>query len=292
MKQHKEAKISYLAAHLTTIVSVTLVLLIIGTIALVSIGAAGESRRLREKIELSVVMADSVGNGRAAEVCDYISGQPYARQPRLVTKEEALKVWADETGEDLEATFGVNPLSPEVTFGVAAEYASPKGMDAISDQLMKLPGVETVAAPDASMVEQMNRNIERLTMILGGIALVLIAISFVLINNTVHLSIYSRRFTIHTMQLVGATNGFIRRPFVRGSTVSGIVAGAIASGVLAATLACAPGLGLSEVAAAIPWEVFGITAASLVLIGALMCALAASIATTRYLRKDYDQLFR
>ncbi len=292
MKQQKEVKISYFAAHLTTVVSVTLVLLIIGMITLVSLGAAGESRRLREKIELSVVMADTVGNDRAARVCALVEKQPYARNVRLITKEEALKAWTEETGEDLEQVFGVNPLSPEITFSVAAEYASPGKLAGIAAGLRKVEGVEDVAAPDATMVENMHQNIERLTMILGGIALVLIVISFVLINNTVHLSIYSRRFTIHTMQLVGATNGFIRRPFVRVNTLSGVLAGLIASGVLATALAAAPGMGLADVTAAIPWEYFCITAGGLILAGALLCMIASSIATTRYLHKDYDQLFR
>ncbi len=292
MKQHKEVNISYFAAHMTTVVSVTLVLLIIGTIALVTLGAAGESRRLREKIELSVVMADTVANDRAAQVCSYISQQPYAHGARLITKEEALKAWADETGEDLEETFGVNPLSPEVTFGVTADYASPAGLSKISTELRKMDGVEEVATPDATMVESMNQNLRRLSMIMGGIAIVLVIISFILINNTVHLAIYSRRFTIHTMQLVGATNGFIRRPFVWSNTLAGIISGVIASGLLAAVLATAPEMGLAEVAAAIPWPAFGITAAGLVLVGILLCMTASTLATNKYLRKDYDKLFR
>lgn len=291
MKHQKEVKISYLAAHLTTIVSVTLVLLIVGTITLVSLGAAAESRRLREKIELSVVLADSVGNDRARDVYDYVASRPYARSPRLITKEEALAEWTRDTGEDLEATFGVNPLSPEVTFGVAADYASPDRMTAIADSLSRVPGVESVAAPDASMVESMNRNIERLSVILGAIALVMIVISFVLINNTVHLSTYSRRFTIHTMQLVGATDGFIRRPFIRGSMLSGLTAGLIASALLAGGMLSAPELGMGPIADAIGWGAFGITAGALVVIGTLLCAIASSVATTRYLHKDYDQLF-
>lgn len=292
MKQQKEVKISYFAAHMTTVVSVTLVLLIIGTITLVTLGAAGESRRLREKIELSVIMADTIANDRAVQVCSYLSAQPYSHDVRLITKEEALKAWTEDTGEDLEQTFGVNPLSPEVTFGVNAAYASPDSLKSISARLRKVEGVEEVATPDASMVESMNRNLERLSMILGGIAIVLIIISFILINNTVHLAIYSRRFTIHTMQLVGATNGFIRRPFVWSNTLAGIISGVIASGLLAAVLGTAPEMGLSEVAAAIPWPMMGITAAGLIVIGVLLCMTASTLATNKYLRKDYDRLFR
>ena len=106
-----------------------------------------------------------------------------------------------------------------------------------------MPGVESVVLPDSAMVESMNRNIERLSIVLGAIALVLVIISFVLINNTVHLAIYARRFTIHTMQLVGATNGFIRRPFVNDNMISGLLAGLVSSCLLGLSLIAAPGQG-------------------------------------------------
>lgn len=110
MKNNKEVKISYWAAHLTTIVSVTLVLIIIGIIALISIGAADETRRLREKLEVNVVMADTVPDSVADALSKQIKDYPYALSVGVVTKEDALKNWQAETGEDLESLFGVNPL--------------------------------------------------------------------------------------------------------------------------------------------------------------------------------------
>ncbi len=292
MKDNKEAKISYWAAHLTTIVSVTLVMLIIGVIALLSLAAARETTRLKEKIELSVVMADTVSDASAERLCTLVGRQPYVIDPHLITRRQALENWEAETGENLETTFGVNPLSPEISFRVAARYSSPENIAKVVAALKALPGVEDVAAPDASMVQTMNANIERLTIVLGSIALVLLVISFVLIHNTVHLSIHSRRFTIHTMQLVGATNGFIRGPFLLNNVYCGLISGLIASGLLACVLVAAPRLGVPEVAAALSWEEFAIVAAGLILVGALLCMLAAAWATTRFLHRDYGQLIR
>lgn len=292
MKNNKEVKISYWAAHLTTIVSVTLVLIIIGIIALISISAANETRRLRERLEVSVVMNDSVSDARAAEIAKTFQSAPYSHSVKVITKKEALQNWKNDTGEDLETLFGVNPLSPEVAFSLKAEYSSRARLDSIGKLAADIPGVESVALPDSVMVENMNRNIERFAIILGAIALVMVIISFVLINNTVHLAIYARRFTIHTMQLVGATNGFIRSPFVLNNMLSGLVAGLIAAGVLAVAICAAPGAGFEDITDYVNWQVCGIVATGMVVIGVLLCGIAAWIATSRYLDKDYDELFK
>lgn len=173
-----------------------------------------------------------------------------------------------------------------------SDYASPDSLSKIEKQLKNEPGVEGIALPDSTLVEAMNRNIERFTMILGAIALIMIVISFVLINNTVHLAIYARRFTIHTMQLVGATNAFIRRPFVNNNMLSGFLAGCIASCLICAAVVAAPQAGLSNVTDYIGWNIIGLLIVSLILMGVLLCGLAAWIATSHYLKQDYDELFR
>lgn len=292
MKHNKEVKISYWAAHLTTVVSVTLVLILIGIIALITISASKETHRLREKLEVNLVMADSVSNTHTDAVAKDIALKEYALSVAVITKEEALASWKADTGEDLETLFGVNPLSPEITFTVKADYSSEKELQKIGKELKSIAGVADIALPDAAMVDNMNRNIERFSIILGAIALVMIIISFVLINNTVHLAIYARRFTIHTMQLVGATNSFIRKPFVVNNMLSGFIAGIISAAILAAALTAAPKAGFDDIADYISWETYGIVAAGMVIIGMLICAIAAWIATSRYLGKDYGELFK
>ncbi|MDE6682006.1 MAG: permease-like cell division protein FtsX [Muribaculaceae bacterium] len=292
MKENKEVKISYLAAHFTTIISVTLVLVLVGIIAMVWIGADKETRRMRERIELSVIMQDSISNEAARKLETEIKSQPYALKTTFISKEEAMKQWKQDTGEDLEAVFGVNPLSPEIGFTIKADYSSPREIESIRKSLSKMPGVADVSVPETDTVEAINRSVSRLTALLGGIAIVMLIISFVLINNTVHLTIYSRRFTIHTMQLVGATNGYIRRPVVNNNLLCGLVAGVIASALIAIALALAPQAGFHELSNVIGWMEFGVVAGGITLVGMIICALAAWSSTARYLGKDYDELFK
>jgi len=292
MKENKEVKISYLTAHLTTIVSVTLVLLIIGIIAFISIGTAGETRRIRQQVELTAVMADSVSDVDASALAKKLRTEPFINTVTFVSRQQAVDNWKKDTGEDLEALFGVNILSPEISFTLKADYSSPATMADIQKKVAAMPGVETVATPDVKMLETMHSNIERLTLVLGVIALVMLAISIVLINNTIHLSIYSRRFTIHTMQLVGATNGFIRRPFVVNNMLSGMVAGLIAAGILAGVIVLASNSGFEDLQSWLTWPVFGCVSAGIVLLGMLVCAVAAWAASNRFLRKEYGELFK
>ncbi len=292
MKENKEVKISYLAAHLTTIISVTLVLVLVGIIAMVWIGADKETRRMREKIELSVIMQDSVSNEAAKLIEEKIKSEPYSLQTTFISKEDAMKQWKKDTGEDLEEVFGVNPLSPEISFTLKADYSSSQQIAQIRSSLAKMEGVEDVSVPETDTVEAINKSVSRLTALLGGIAIIMLVISFVLINNTVHLTIYSRRFTIHTMQLVGATNGYIRRPVVFNNLMCGLIAGLIASGLIAVGLALAPRAGFHELSNVIGWLEFGMVAGGITLVGMVICSFAAWSSTARYLGKDYDELFK
>lgn len=292
MKGESDVKISYWAAHLTTTVSVTLVLLLVGIITLITLSSEKESRNLRERLEVSLVMKDSVSDAYAQKVALLLDETPFALEATYIGKQQALNDWKNETGEDLETLFGVNPLSPEVSFRVKAAYSAPDSLRKINEKLQDLPGVAEVVMPDSEMVEAMNSNIQSLAIILALVAFVMVIISFVLINNTVHLTIYARRFTIHTMQLVGATNGFIRRPFITNNLIAGLVAGLIASAILAVSLAAAPHMGWNDVAHYISWWLYACVAGGMLIFGPLICSIAAAVATSRYLRKDYNELIR
>lgn len=292
MKEEKEFKISFMAGHATTIVSVTLVLLLAGIIAMISIGARRETRKMRESVELSVIMNDAVTDSAAAGSLAVLKTYPYVKDARLITRREALEQWKEETGEDLEAVFGVNPLSPEIEFTLPERYSNPDSIKMIVAHIAGLNGVEEVATPDSEMIESMNHNIESMSIILGISALVMLIISYVLISNTVRLTIYSRRFTIHTMQLVGATEGFISRPVVVNNMLAGIISGVIAAGVMAIALAAAPHYTGLEFGDFIGWTDYAWISIGLIAGGAFICALAALLATRHYLHKDYSELFK
>ena len=292
MKPQKEVKISSWAAHTTTGVSVTLALLTLGLISLIWIAAESESRRMMEKIEISVVMDDNVGDDRALAICDAIANTRFAQNVRYISRQRALENWKETTGEDLEHVFGVNPLSPEVTFTVAAEYSTVAGIESIKKSVSAVDGVAEVGAPDSRIIETMNSNIKKLTIGFIVVAVIMLLISFVLISNTVRLSIYSKRFTIHTMQLVGATDGFIRRPFIATNALVGVVSGLLAGGLLSAALAAGGRLGFEQINSLIDWKWMGIVDFGLIAGGALICALAALLATTHHLHQDYSELFK
>lgn len=292
MKPQKEVKVSGWAAHTTTGVSVTLALLTLGLISMIWIAAASESRRMMEKIEISVVMTDNVGDERAMSICEAISKTKFALNVRYISRQQALENWKEATGEDLEHVFGVNPLSPEVAFTVAAEYSTVGGIASIKKSLSAIDGVAEVGTPDSRLIETMNSNLRRLTIGFIVIALIMLVISFVLINNTVRLAIYSKRFIIHTMQLVGATDGFIRRPFIATNAVVGAVSGLISGGLLSSVLAASERMGIEYINSLIDWKLMLLIDVGLITGGVVICALAALIATTHHLHQDYSELFK
>lgn len=292
MKKNKEVKISYLAAHLTTIISVTLLLLIVGCIGLMAVAARNTAREVKQLQQVSIVTQDTVSNEQAALLVNYIRQQPYAIEPKLVTKEEALKEWSDRTGDDLMEVAGYNFLSPEVTFRLKEEYTSPKELDNIRKSLSQRPDVLEVVTPDSETTKGMDNFFSHAFIVLGIIALVMILISCVLINNTVLLTIYSRRFTIHTMQLVGATNSFIRRPFILNNILSGLIAATVASMILTGSLAFLHDTEFPELYTYVNHGGILLVVGCLFATGILVCGLSALGATTRYLRRDYDELIK
>lgn len=292
MKEEKEFKISYLAGHATTIISVTLVLLLVGIIAVISIGAERETRKIRESVEISVIMQDAVTDSAANVALNVIKKYPFVKSPRLITSQEAMNQWISDTGENLEEIFGVNPLSPEIEFTIPERYANPDSIKMITEKVGKTEGVAEVAPPDAEMVDAMNHNIEAMSIVLGVIAIVMLVVSFILINNTVRLTIYSRRFTIHTMQLVGATGGFISRPVVGNNMLAGVISGLLASGVILLAMIATPGYAGISLDDFISWMDYVWISIGLVVGGALICAAASWMATKRYLHRDYTELFK
>lgn len=290
--KEKEFKISYFASYATTIVSVTLVLLLVGIIVMISVAARRETRRLRESVELSAIMADHISDLQAASTADSLRKMPFVATTELITKEKAMKQWKEDTGEDLEEVFGVNPLSPEVEFSLKEEYTNADSLKKVVAQVKKLYGVTDVASPDSEMIEAMNSNIEALSVVLGTIAIVMIVISYILIRNTVKLTIYSRRFLIHTMQLVGATDGFISRPVVLRNMLAGLIAGLIAAAVIAVSLAAAPKDYIADLSSYIGWGEYAAISGGIIAGGTLIAGFAAWISTRHYLRKDYGALVR
>lgn len=279
------------AENLTTLVSVSLLLLIAGIAGILALAGSNESARLRESLELTLVMRDSVTDARAAALAADLRAKPYVAEATVVTRDRALDQWQQATGDDLRALYGVNPLSPEVTLRLRAGYSSPQQIRILSAALERMPEVEGVAQPQAELVDGMNRTLHRIIWGLAALCAGMVVISLVLINNMVHLGIYSRRFAIRTMQLVGATDAFVRRPFLVRHALIGLCAAALASTLLVAlVLAATPVTGMN-MQQLLPWSDIALIVVCLLCFGTGMCTAAAWFSTRRHLRARTGDLF-
>ncbi len=288
-KPNKKSRISFFHSDTTTVMSVALVLLLLGIVAFLGLAAKQVTSNLKENIGFDVVVKENATEAEVNQLKQMWNNAAYMSSVKYVSREDALKEWERETGEDLMEVLGVNPLSAEFEVKVKAAYANTDSLNKIEYQLKQVPGIESVQM-HKDVVDTINHNIKNVALILIAVAVVLLIISVALINNTVRLTVYSRRFLIHTMKLVGAKPSFIRRPIVVSNAVNGIIASIIAmvllSGVLYYLIEFEAGWGslISLVDVAV---VYGM----LLAVGAVICALAAMFAANRFIALDYDELF-
>lgn len=286
-------KISYFSANVTAVISVALVLLLLGIVAVIGVGANGLSEKIKENIGFDISMKEDATEHQIAALRRDIAAAPFTARLKYVSKEDALEVWRQETGEDLMAVLGFNPLTAEIEVHVRSNYSDVASIDRIAAGLkQKYTAIESVTTHREN-IEAINRTLTQTALVLGVAAAAMLIISLALINNTVRMTIYSKRFLIHTMKLVGATPGFIRRPIVVSCMINGIIAAFVAVGLLSALLYY---LGLDSLAGeavreAVPIEAVGATAAAMVVLGALLCCATAFFAANKYIRLDYDRLF-
>ena len=286
-------KISYFSANVTAVISVALVLLLLGIVAVIGVGANGLSEKIKENIGFDISMKEDATEHQIAALRRDIAAAPFTAQMKYVSKDDALEVWREETGEDLMAVLGFNPLTAEIEVHVRSNYSDVASIDRIAAGLkQKYTAIESVTTHREN-IEAINRTLTQTALVLGVAAAAMLIISLALINNTVRMTIYSKRFLIHTMKLVGATPGFIRRPIVVSCMINGIIAAFVAVGLLSALLYY---LGLDSLAGeavreAVPIEAVGATAAAMVVLGALLCCATAFFAANKYIRLDYDRLF-
>ena len=272
------------STQLTATVSVALVLVILGLTALLGLAARSVSHDIRQQVGFVVVMADGTSESQVASMRNYWRKAPYVANVRYSSAEEVMARWQELAGDDgpEKALLGVNPFSPEFEVSVTAAYSNPDSLKAVTDAVRRLPGVGDVQL-HSDLIKAVNNTMHSLT-------LVLLIVSFVLINNTVRLTIYSRRFLIHTMKLVGATPGFIRRPFVVSNILQGLIAAAVASTVLGGLLWYLTTVD-PEVMRAVGVDGLIAVLAALFVLGAAICGLSALLSANKYLRADYDEMF-
>ncbi len=290
MSKEKKSKISYFQSNFTSTISVALVLLLLGIIAFLGILANTFSKELKENIGFSVVLQSETTPEQVAAMDKMWKASPYVSDVKFISKEAALQNWQAETGENLVELFGVNPLNAEYEVYVKAEYANLDSLQVIERQLKTITFVDEIAM-HKSEVDAANRNISNVALVLFVIAVLLMLISFVLINNTVRLTVYSRRFLIHTMKLVGAKPGFIRRPFVISNMLNGLIAAFVSMLFLLGVYLFLLNIDEALVVSFSALEIVAVFA-GLIVLGVLICGLAAFLAADKYIRLSYDDLFK
>ncbi|MBO5298344.1 MAG: permease-like cell division protein FtsX [Candidatus Homeothermus sp.] len=290
MEKKGKKGISTFSAQITSTVSVALVLLLLGIISMLGIAARSITTEIRENMGFSVIFSDTATVNNVNSLKKHFSTSPGVSGIIYFSPEDALQKWQEETGEDLVKVLGINPLPGELEVKVKARYASTDSINSMIAPLKKLPYVSEISV-HSDMVDSINHNIKSIALILTIVAAALLFISFALINNTVRLTVYSRRFLIHTMKLVGATGGFIRRPIINSNMLSGLVAAIIADLLLAGALFYLHSAD-KVIAAALPWEEAAWVFAGIIVIGIAICSIASLFAINKYLRSDYDDMFK
>lgn len=288
-KKHKPL-ISTFSTHFTSTISVAMVLLVLGVVVLMGVAVRNVVRDIRENLGFDVVLWYGSPEEDVARYQATFKTAPYVASYEYVSVDNALDEWSEMTGEDLRELGDEEIFGPTFRVKVREAYANNDSLQALSKAIAADDAVDEVIAR-ADMIDDINHNIKSITIVLSVVALALLLISIVLINNTIRLSIYAHRFTIHTMKLVGATPGFIRRPFVMATMLQGLVAGMIAAALLAGLL----GYGNEvdpTVGQLISWGDAVMVLVGTVIAGMAICVVAALLATNRYLRLDYDEMFQ
>ncbi len=214
-------------AYLSSVISISLVLLLVGLAAMLLVNAKGVSDYFKENMQVTVMMKQTVSEEQALDFQSDLNKERFIRNTFLVSKEQGRRELENMLGEDFLDVFETSPIPVSVDVTLKAGYVSADSLDMVKTELMRSPLVDEVVY-QTSLVEALNANLSRISMILGVFIALLLFISFVLINNTVRLNVFARRFTIHTMKLVGATRSFIRAPFLVQAAFQGVFSAFVA----------------------------------------------------------------
>lgn len=274
----------------TLCISTSMVLVLLGLVVFSVLTSYNLSSWVKENLTVTVMLADDASVNDAKRLCRDLYHRPYAKNIDYVSKEQALKEQTQAMGSDPSEFLGANPFVATLELQLKSAYANRDSLRWIAHELRQNPKVTDVAYQE-DLMDNVNRNLSRINIVLLVLALLLTFVSFSLINNTVRLSVYSRRFLIHTMKLVGASWGFIRRPFMRQGLLVGIIAALLAIGVLGG---CVYGLYTYEpnILNIITWRELAITAAAVMLFGIIITAICSWISVNKFLKMTAGELYK
>ena len=222
-------------AWLSTVISISLVLLLVGVAALLVVNARSVSDYFKENMQVSVLMKQEVDDEEAMEYVSELDAMPFIKSTKFVSREQGTKEMAELLGQDFLDVFETAPIPVSVEVTLKADYVSTDSLEVVKRAIGR-SGIVDEVVYQQSLVEKLNTNLKKISVVLGVFIALLLFISFVLINNTVRLNVFSRRFTIHTMKLVGATKAFIRVPFMVQAVFQGLFSALLATVMLVGIL--------------------------------------------------------
>ena len=276
---------------LTSCISTTLVLLLLGLVVLFGLSARALSDSVRENLTITLLLDDDVETAQADTLAMRLQMKPYVRSTTVISSEQALKEESERMGTDpTEFLGGENPYTASIEMTVAADYACTDSLLWVSKELKAMWEVTDVVY-QRDIVDNVNVTLQKITIVLAILALLLMIISVVLINNTVRLSVYARRFTIHTMRLVGASWGFIRWPFIKRSLGIGLTAAVVADALLLGGVYWA----LQQdafVATIVTPSIIAIMVATVLVAGFLLTFICTWLSVGHFLRMKEAEMYR
>ena len=286
MKKHKS---TFDMQFITAGISTTMVLFLLGLVVFFVLTANNLSVYIRENIAFSAILDDGMKETSIIKLQESLNKKNYVKQTTYISKEQALKEQTEAMGTDPTEFIGHNPFNASIEIKLNAGYTNPDSIKWIEKELMANKNILEINYPQ-NLLDSVNKNLQKISLFLLGLAVLLSLISFSLINNTIRLTIYSKRFLIHTMKLVGASWGFIRKPFITRNLWIGILSGAVANAVLTA-LAYTAVKYEPELLVIISPENIMIVAASVMIFGIIITTLCAYISINKYLRMKISELY-
>lgn len=289
-KQERSYKRRLRASYLTTVVSITLVLFMLGMMGYLILNAKKVSNHVKENIGLSIIMNDGVKESDIIKLQKSLDRKTYIKETEYISKEAAAKSLQDDLGEDFISFLGYNPLEPSIEARVKADWANSDSLSMIKKQLLAANSDIKEIQYQETLVQSINDNIAKISLIITGFSLLLLITALALINNTIRLSVYSRRFIIRSMQLVGATESFIRKPFVRKSIGQGIISALIAN-ILIFLMLWVGQKEIPELFNLKEIETIGILFLLVIVVALLITWISNYFAVRKYLRINVDNLY-
>lgn len=275
---------------ITSSISTMLVLLLLGMVVFFVLSANNLSKYVRENISFSVLISDDMKEADALKFQKKLNEEPFVKETSYISKEQALKEQSEAMGTDPAEFLGYNPFTASIEIKLNADYANSDSISWIEQKIMQNKKVMEINYPQ-DLLDAVNSNIRKISFLLLGLAALLTLISFALINNTIRLAIYSKRFLIHTMKLVGASWGFIRRPFLRRNFWIGVLAAFVADCILWAAAYWLVSYEPELIRVVTP-DVMMLVSAAVLLFGVLITYLCALLSINKYLRMKAGTLYQ